>query len=86
MTTDAEAFFFLHDLIASYVKEKERVQVIQQGGLTPSQQQQREASAADTKAAKAEPRPPHPCSRHAGRERLLPPDACCRILEPRWAK
>ena len=30
MTTDAEAFFFLHDLITSYVKEKERVLSIQQ--------------------------------------------------------
>nr|CAD7569540.1 unnamed protein product [Timema californicum] len=26
VTVDAEAFFFLHDLITSYVKEKERVQ------------------------------------------------------------
>lgn len=34
MTTDAEAFFFLHDLITSYVKEKERVLSIQQGGGT----------------------------------------------------
>jgi len=25
VTVDAEAFFFLHDLITSYVKEKERV-------------------------------------------------------------
>lgn len=25
VTVDAEAFFFLHDLISSYVKEKERV-------------------------------------------------------------
>ena len=25
VTTDAEAFFFLHDLISSYLKEKERV-------------------------------------------------------------
>lgn len=32
MTTDAEAFFFLHDLITSYVKEKERVLSIQHGG------------------------------------------------------
>ena len=30
VTTDAEAFFFLHDLITSYVKEKERVLSIQQ--------------------------------------------------------
>ena len=44
MTTDAEAFFFLHDLVSSYVKEKERVLNIQQGGMaaaagkaTPSQ-------------------------------------------------
>ncbi len=29
MTTDAEAFFFLHDLISSYLKEKERVLNIQ---------------------------------------------------------
>ena len=33
MTTDAEAFFFLHDLITSYVKEKERVLSIQQKTL-----------------------------------------------------
>ena len=30
VTTDAEAFFFLHDLISSYLKEKERVLNIQQ--------------------------------------------------------
>ena len=30
VTTDAEAFFFLHDIISSYVKEKERVLSIQQ--------------------------------------------------------
>lgn len=30
MTTDAEAFFFLHDLISSYLKEKERVLNVQQ--------------------------------------------------------
>jgi hypothetical protein len=30
VTTDAEAFFFLHDLISSYLKEKERVLSIQQ--------------------------------------------------------
>ncbi len=30
VTTDAEAFFFLHDLISSYVKEKQRVLNIQQ--------------------------------------------------------
>ena len=29
VTTDAEAFFFIHDLITSYVKEKERVLSIQ---------------------------------------------------------
>ena len=29
MTTDAEAFFFLHDLITSYMKEKERVRSMQ---------------------------------------------------------
>ena len=33
MTTDAEAFFFLHDLITSYLKEKERVLSIQQKAL-----------------------------------------------------
>ena len=33
VTTDAEAFFFLHDLITSYVKEKERVLSIQQKAL-----------------------------------------------------
>ena len=31
VTTDAEAFFFLHDLISSYLKEKERVLNIQHG-------------------------------------------------------
>ena len=31
VTTDAEAFFFLHDLIVSYVKEKDRVLQMQQG-------------------------------------------------------
>ena len=34
VTTDAEAFFFLHDLITSYVKEKERVLSIQYGGAS----------------------------------------------------
>jgi len=33
VTTDAEAFFFLHDLITSYLKEKERVLSIQQKAL-----------------------------------------------------
>ena len=33
VTTDAEAFFFLHDLISSYLKEKERVLSIQQKTL-----------------------------------------------------
>ena len=37
MTTDAEAFFFLHDLITSYLKEKERVLSIQQKTLEPHQ-------------------------------------------------
>ena len=32
VTVDAEAFFFLHDLISSYVKEKERVISTQTGG------------------------------------------------------
>lgn len=39
VTTDAEAFFFLHDLISSYVKEKQRVLNIQQQQHTsPSNQ------------------------------------------------
>ncbi len=36
MTTDAEAFFFLHDIISSYVKEKERVLSIQQSSAEKS--------------------------------------------------
>ncbi|XP_012263790.2 transmembrane protein KIAA1109 homolog isoform X5 [Athalia rosae] len=32
VTVDAEAFFFLHDLITSYVKEKERVHAMQGSG------------------------------------------------------
>jgi len=29
VTTDAESFFFLHDLISSYMREKERVRMVQ---------------------------------------------------------
>ncbi|XP_034234984.1 transmembrane protein KIAA1109 isoform X3 [Thrips palmi] len=36
VTVDAEAFFFLHDLITSYVKEKERVVVQAQSGFRAS--------------------------------------------------
>ena len=42
MTTDAEAFFFLHDLITSYLKEKERVLSIQQKALDSFQGHQNE--------------------------------------------
>jgi len=40
VTTDAETFFFLHDLITSYMREKERVRVVQlqQQQQTPSVQ------------------------------------------------
>ncbi|XP_052121267.1 transmembrane protein KIAA1109 isoform X3 [Frankliniella occidentalis] len=36
VTVDAEAFFFLHDLITSYVKEKERVVIQAQSGYRAS--------------------------------------------------
>ena len=44
MTTDAEAFFFLHDLITSYLKEKERVLSIQQKALDSFQGHHNEKS------------------------------------------
>lgn len=44
MTTDAEAFFFLHDLITSYLKEKERVLSIQQKALDSFQGHRNEKS------------------------------------------
>lgn len=36
MTVDAEAFFFLHDLITSYLSEKERVNTMGPGGRAHS--------------------------------------------------
>ncbi|EZA51340.1 hypothetical protein X777_10025 [Ooceraea biroi] len=48
VTVDAEAFFFLHDLITSYVKEKERVHTMQNMSArahSPDPQEKKSASA-----------------------------------------
>ncbi|XP_046477858.1 bridge-like lipid transfer protein family member 1 isoform X1 [Neodiprion pinetum] len=45
VTVDAEAFFFLHDLITSYVKEKERVHAMQGArAYSPDPQERRNAN------------------------------------------
>ena len=44
VTTDAEAFFFLHDLISSYLKEKERVLNIQHGMQKQEQKNEQKSS------------------------------------------
>ena len=46
VTTDAEAFFFLHDLISSYLKEKERVLNIQHGMQKQEQKNEQKLSTA----------------------------------------
>ncbi|XP_020299521.1 uncharacterized protein KIAA1109 isoform X8 [Pseudomyrmex gracilis] len=48
VTVDAEAFFFLHDLITSYVKEKEKVHMMQNMGArahSPDPQERKNANA-----------------------------------------
>ncbi|XP_014476117.1 PREDICTED: uncharacterized protein KIAA1109 isoform X1 [Dinoponera quadriceps] len=50
VTVDAEAFFFLHDLITSYVKEKERVHTMQSMGArahSPDPPERKSASTAN---------------------------------------
>ncbi len=49
VTTDAEAFFFLHDLITSYMKEKERVRTMQQ------QQSEKKLGTKDKRAESSSP-------------------------------
>ncbi|XP_015586515.1 uncharacterized protein KIAA1109 isoform X3 [Cephus cinctus] len=54
VTVDAEAFFFLHDLITSYVKEKERVHAIQGFGArahSPDPQERRNTNASTSSAS-----------------------------------
>ncbi|XP_011301889.1 uncharacterized protein KIAA1109 isoform X7 [Fopius arisanus] len=46
VTVDAEAFFFLHDLITSYLSEKERVQTMGPGGRANSPESQDKRSGA----------------------------------------
>lgn len=52
VTVDAEAFFFLHDLITSYLKEKDRVAFgAQSGGRASSPEPEKSRSAAGTSNA-----------------------------------
>ncbi|XP_043271443.1 transmembrane protein KIAA1109 isoform X4 [Venturia canescens] len=54
VTVDAEAFFFLHDLITSYVKEKERVHAMQNFGArahSPDPQEKRGPNASTSSAS-----------------------------------
>jgi hypothetical protein len=61
VTTDAEAFFFLHDLITSYLREKDRVLSIQQSDKTaaatspPGAATSLASAASASKAAKVDP-------------------------------
>merc|ERR1711997_1442469 len=50
VTTDAEAFFFLHDLISSYLKEKERVLNIQQQHGNAQQLREKQEQMAENNA------------------------------------
>ena len=52
VTTDAEAFFFLHDLISSYLKEKERVLNIQQQQHGNTQQMREKQEQMENNSAK----------------------------------
>merc|ERR1712226_718321 len=58
VTTDAEAFFFLHDLITSYLKEKERVLSIQQKALDSFHGHNSEKNKATGKVAQEDSTPP----------------------------
>merc|ERR1711899_163893 len=53
VTTDAEAFFFLHDLISSYLKEKERVLNIQQQQHGNTQQMREKQEQMENNLAKS---------------------------------
>merc|ERR1712062_630195 len=53
VTTDAEAFFFLHDLISSYLKEKERVLNIQQQQHGNTQQMREKQEQIENNSAKS---------------------------------
>ena len=53
VTTDAEAFFFLHDLISSYLKEKERVLNIQQQQHGNTQQMREKQEQMENNSAKS---------------------------------